>query len=75
MKFLIKVLALKNVLCLVIISLFLSSCSGGSATISPEEKRNNFDLCKIEWHKEHNSSPSSPTFEKWASEACAHYLE
>lgn len=56
--------------------LALSGCSSAETEISPQEKRNNFDACVIEWHKtfDHTLRVGS-VFYDIAVKDCSYHLE
>jgi hypothetical protein len=56
--------------------LALSGCSNTETGISPQEKRNNFDACLIQYHKQNQTSQGISSYrDQLADEACAYLLE
>ena len=56
--------------------LALPGCSNTETGISPQEKRNNFDACLIQYHKQNQTSQGISSYrDQLADEACAYLLE
>jgi len=56
--------------------LALTGCSSAETEISPQEKRNNFDLCVIQWFEDHAMiySEDYPRY-GYAVRDCSFHLE
>lgn len=56
--------------------LALSGCSSSESEISPQEKRNRFDLCVIQWHKDKDIAiKEGGFFYDMAVKECSYLLE
>lgn len=68
---------MKRLISVAILTLLLSSC-GGSEVLSAEERRNNFDSCKIEFLQQiadNNYKSNKSSFDKQADEGCSPLLQ